>query len=164
MENLWEKLIGILEEENILYKDILALSRHKTGTIVEGKVSELEQLTKVEQRMMISIGNLEQQREAAVEGLTRHLNIPAEELNISLAVEQVGEGLGNRLNVLKLEISEILKELKKVNDLNSQLIERSLEYIDFSMNLIAGNSSEVTYSAKKGGDKGKGGSLFDYKA
>lgn len=165
MEGLWEKLIDVLEEERVLYRDILELSRHKTGTIVEGKVAELEQLTGVEQKLMLSVGGLEQQREETVKQLTRRLNISADELSISTAINQAGNGFGDRLKELKDDISEILKELKNVNDLNSQLIEKSLEYIDFSINIIAGNPSDVTYDSKKGRSVGrnKGGKFFDHK-
>ena len=46
------------EQESALYRDIFELSKHKTNTIVEGKVTELEQLTGVEQKMLLGIGNL----------------------------------------------------------------------------------------------------------
>ncbi|NLO25145.1 MAG: flagellar protein FlgN [Clostridiales bacterium] len=163
MEGLWERLIEILEQESALYRDIFELSKHKTNTIVEGKVTELEQLTGVEQKMLLGIGNLEQQREEAVNQLARHLDVPADQFNISLAIKKAGEDLQDKFAGLKDEISSILKELKEVNDLNSQLIEKSLEYIDFSINLIAGDLPDITYNAKKSGGKDKGGSFFDQK-
>jgi flagellar biosynthesis/type III secretory pathway chaperone len=163
MEGLWERLIEVLEKESSLYRDILALSRHKTNTIVEGKVGQLEQLTGVEQKMLLSIGGLERQREETVNELARFLGIPADQLNISLAVQKAGEGLKERLADLRDEITMTLKELKEVNDLNSDLIEKSLEYIDFSINLIAGCPSDVTYSDKKGRGEDKGVSFFDQK-
>ena len=137
-KSLWERLIEILEKESALYRDILDLSRHKTNTIVEGKISQLEQLTGVEQRLLLSVGGLEQQREEVVDQLARLLDIPADQLNISMAVKQAEDGLKERLAALKDEIENTLKDLKEVNDLNSELIKKSLEYIDFSINLIAG--------------------------
>ncbi len=163
MEGLWKKLIEILEKESGLYKDILELSRHKTNTIVEGKVAELEQITRVEQKMLLNIGGLEQQREDAVNQLARSLNVPADQLSIDLAIDKVGADLKERLVALKDDIAAQLKELKQVNDLNSQLIEKSLEYIDFSINLIAGSPSDVTYNTAKGKGKDKGVSFFDQK-
>ncbi len=163
MKSLWERLVEILEKESALYRDILDLSRHKTSTIVEGKVSQLEQLTGVEQRLLLNVGGLEQQREEVVDQLARLLDIPADELNISVAVEQAEDELKEKLIALKDEIENTLKDLKEVNDLNSELIKKSLEYIDFSINLIAGGPEDVTYDAKKGRDKGEGASFFDQK-
>ena len=57
MKSLWERLIEILEKESALYRDILDLSRHKTNTIVEGRVSQLEQLTGLKQRLLLSRGS-----------------------------------------------------------------------------------------------------------
>ena len=95
--------------------------------------------------------------------MARHLDVPADQFNISLAIKKAGEDLQDKFAGLKDEISSILKELKEVNDLNSQLIEKSLEYIDFSINLIAGDLPDITYNAKKSGGKDKGGSFFDQK-
>ncbi len=163
MEGLWDKLIEILEKESGLYRDILELSRHKTSTIVEGKVSELEQITRVEQKILLNVGGLEQQREEAVKQLASHMKMQADQLNLGLVVEEAQENLKDKFISLKDEIASILNELKEVNDLNSHLIEKSLEYIDFSMNLITGSPSDVTYSAKKGKGKGEGKSFFDQK-
>ncbi len=164
MEALWEKLIDILEEEGRLYRDILDLSRHKTDTIVEGKVATLEQLTGVEHKMVMNAGRLEQQREEIVNELAGNLDIQPEQLNFTLVIEKTGEELRDRFTNYRDEIALTLKELKEVNDLNSHLIEKSLEYIDFSINLISGTSSELTYNDKKD-KKGKGGgaSFFDKK-
>ena len=164
MEALWEKLIDILEQEGALYRDILELSRHKTETIVEGKVTTLEQLTGVEHKMVMNAGRLEQQREETVNQLAESLKIKPEQLNFSLVVEKTEGNIRDRFLSYRDEIAVTLKELKEVNDLNSHLIKKSLEYIDFSINLIAGSSSEVTYNDKKDGKgKDKGASFFDKK-
>jgi len=164
MEALWEKLIDILEQEGALYRDILELSRHKTETIVEGKVTTLEQLTGVEHKMVMNAGRLEQQREETVNQLAESLKIKPEQLNFSLVIKKTEGNIRDRFLSYRDEIAVTLKELKEVNDLNSHLIKKSLEYIDFSINLIAGSSSEVTYHDKKDGKgKDKGASFFDKK-
>ncbi len=160
---LWEELAKTLEEENILYRDILELSKHKTGIIVEGKVSKLEQLMKVEQGMILRAGKLEQRRIDEVNRLARYFGVSCDKFNISLAIDSTkDEDLKTKLVSLKDGISSSLKELKEVNDLNGELIEKSLEYIDFSINLIGGKDSETTYNGKK--DRDKGGNFFDQKA
>ncbi len=164
MDGLWEGLAEILEKENVLYRDILELSRHKTGIIVKGKVSELEQLMKVERDMILKAGELEQRRIDEINRLARHFNMPRDEFNITAAIERTSnDDIGKRLMVFRDEISASLRELKEVNDLNGELIEKSLEYIDFSINLVASHDADITYDGKKGKDKGKGGNFFDQK-
>ena len=161
MKSLWERLIEILEKESALYRDILDLSRHKTNTIVEGRVSQLEQLTGVEQKLLLNVGGLEQQREEVVDQLARLLGIPADGLNIGVAVEQAEDELKEKLIALKDEIENTLKDLKEVNDLNSELIKKSLEYIDFLLTLLPG-PEDVTYDAK-GQGQGQGCKLLTKK-
>lgn len=165
MKILWENLIDILEQEGRLYQDILELSRRKTDTIVEGKVKDLEQLTGIEQKMVMNAGQLERQREEIVRRLAADLEIQPERLNFSLVLDKTEGQLKQRFLDYREQIDSTLKELKQVNDLNSHLIKKSLEYIDFSINLISGSPSELTYdNSKDKNGKDRNASFFDKKA
>ncbi len=163
MEALSVRLIEILEEENRVYSDILDISRRKTRIIVDGKVDQLDRLTRTEQQMVIGIGRLEKEREGIIRQLAGHMGVERKDINIDMLRDRLRGGLKDRLSKAKDEIGKTLDELKKVNELNSQLIQKSLEYIDFSINLIAGDASRSTYSGGKGKDRKEGISFFDHK-
>lgn len=164
MEGLLTKLIEVLERENGIYKDILDISRHKTEIIVEGKVTELDRMTGIEQKMVFNVGQLEKQREELLREMAQFMDIGVEEINMDHVIDEADGHLKDRFSKIREEISATLKELKEVNDLNSQLIEKSLEYIDFFIDLITDNSSGTIYSNRRDKDKGERVSFFDQKA
>ena len=63
-------------------------------------------------------------------------------------------------------ITDTLTKLKEVNDLNGRLIEQSLDYINFSVDLITSSLEPIdgVYEAKEGDNKKEKINLFDAKA
>jgi len=159
-------VIEILKKEHDCYKDLLEFSKSKKNVIIEGKVSELDKMVKLEQGMIWNIGQLEKQREQEVSKLCSVLGIKGEQLTISELSEALQPEHKKELQKVQEELSKLLAELKTVNDLNGQLLEQSLEYIDYSINLISGAGMEsgslyedIVMNKSKGSKK----NLFDTK-
>jgi len=158
------KLVEVLEQETAIYEDILELSRKKTDTIVEGKVPELENITKQEQTLVSKVHKLESVRLSLLQELSGQLGMKPEKMALSVLVEQMQGKEAEKLKVLQNKIAGILSELKNVNELNSRLIKNSLEYIDFSINLLAAAGAEGNNYGKTGQVTGhKKRNLFDIK-
>jgi hypothetical protein len=155
---LVDELISILDKEAALYEDVLKLSKNKTNIIVEGKVSELESIVKLEQSMIFKMAKLEDVREGLVEKLSKQLGVNSNELTITQLSNMLQKEQAGKLNVCHKGLAKVLAELKDSNGLNSKLIKNSLEYIDFSVNLLAstsiagnlyGNSGQTNDSSKR---------------
>jgi flagellar biosynthesis/type III secretory pathway chaperone len=134
-------VIDILKKEQGCYKDILELSRTKNKLIIEGKVAELDKIVKLEQSMIFNIGQLERKREEEVAALARVLNLSDTQLPISELMNMLQPELRKGLEDIHAKLKETFSELKSVNDINGQLLEQSLEYIDFSINMITSSSA-----------------------
>ncbi|HHW32015.1 MAG TPA: flagellar protein FlgN [Clostridiaceae bacterium] len=131
------KLADILEQERAIYQDILKMSKEKTNVIIEGRVSDLERIVSSEQSLIVQLGKLEELRENLISEISSYLNIPPQDLKISDIIVHVDEEQAERLRICKKGIEGTLNELMNVNDLNSKLIKNSLEYIDFSINILS---------------------------
>lgn len=136
-------VIGILGSEYDYYRDMLELSKSKKRMIVEGKVSELDKIVKLEQNMIYNIGQLEKNREEAVAKLCRDLGLDSGRINISELMQVLRPEHKKHLEDMQGRLHGILSELKSVNDINGQLLQQSLEYIDYSINLMAGTGMET---------------------
>lgn len=145
MELILEDLVEILEEESKTYSQLLQIARKKKEIIVHGKVNDLEKLVKVEQACIIHVGKLENRREDAINEVCRELGVSAEDITISGLSEKVGKESSKKLEKNRQEILNTVKELKSENEINSKLIKNSLEYIDFSLNLMANLNSDGSY-------------------
>jgi len=162
---LIDKLADVLEKEVLLYSEFLEVSKRKTDIIINGKVTELEDAIKIEQSFSIRMQKLETEREQVIQEIAAKLGIKPSELTVTWIAENNSELMGiRRLKSSRKSIMAFVDEIKKVNEINSKLINNSLEYINFSVNLI----TSADNSGSKYGNDGKEGkvdrrSLFDVK-
>lgn len=164
MDNLVNELIHVLDQEARVYEDILRISKNKTNIIIEGKVSELESITKLEQSLVLQIGRLEDLREELVKKLSDALGLKAAEINVSGLIKRIGGDRGKKLGDCQGRIAGTMDELKNSNELNSKLIKNSLDYINFSINVFAsadGGSNNYGSSGQVNDPKKR--NLFDMK-
>ncbi len=168
MDKFVEEIINILKQEMKLYKDLIKLSDEKKNAIIKGKVDEIDKIIKVEQNIIFDIGRLEKVRETSVDQYCVINGLKREDINLTELGKTLGNDAKNQLEKVQVELQGILKDLKNINDQNGELIKQSLEFIDFSINLITSASSFETSlydsEADKENVKGMKKRLFDAKA
>ena len=135
--SLEERLICVLEEETAVYEEFAAISREKTKVIISGKIGELEDLNKREEFLIARVRKAEETRERIVSELARRLGVNARELTVAGLVKSRRCSQPEKLIACQDKMTRVLNELKNLNELNARLIENSLEYIAFSLNLLA---------------------------
>lgn len=164
MDNMIKKLVDILNKELSVYKDILEVSTKKTKVIINGAAKELDKITQVEQTMILQIGRLENERENLVDNIKKQLKIEEDDVSISKIIDNLKDEYKVEIENIRKELLDILNKIKERNELNSMLINDSLEYINFNLNLLANTSAETTYSDKVNKNNEKANSnLFDAK-
>lgn len=136
-----DELIDVLNNEAEIYREVLKISRNKTRIIVEGKTSELENITRKEQALISRIADFEEIRGRIVKKFSEQFEKEAYNLTISSIINMLPQDKSQKLNSILADLSKSLKEIKEVNTLNSKLIKNSLEYIDFSINLLTGTGA-----------------------
>ncbi len=158
------QLAEILNQENEIYDTLSKISNNKTNLIIEGKVNELENIVKIEQTLVIKISKLEDQREKIVGKLCAELGQKPEDVTISGLAEQLSKKEAAELKACQEKMVKNIEELKNTNELNSKLIKNSLEYIDFSINMMT-SIDTFTNSYGSSGNTGdtKKRNLFDVK-
>jgi flagellar biosynthesis/type III secretory pathway chaperone len=161
---LVEKLTDILTKENDIYETLFKISNNKTDLIVSGKVNELENIVKIEQSLVLKIAKLEDQREKIVEAMSATLGKKPESITVSELVEHLGQENSVELKACQDKMLKNIKNLKNNNELNSKLIKNSLEYIDFSINMMTSIGTVTnSYGSSGSADEAKKRSLFDVK-
>lgn len=142
MEIIINELTDILEQETEIYGDLLKISKNKTDTIIKGNVKELEEDLKREQTALLKVNRLEDSREKLICKLSENLEIHKNDLTITELVKHIQGEQADRLQKARNMILNIMDELKKVNELNSHLIKNSLDYINFSINIMSNLDNE----------------------
>lgn len=160
-----EKIIEILKKEYSYYKDLLELSNKKKIIVVEGKVSELDKIVKIEQNMIFDLGQLEKLREQEVQKLCELMKLEAK-TTVTELIKQLPENLSKELAILQKQMGSTLTELQNVNKLNGELIQQSLDYIEYTVNMVtsSGQTSSLYDDLEPSGKKLENKrSLFDTK-
>lgn len=164
MEEVVKELMDVLDQEAKLYDDILKISKNKTSIIVEGKVTELEKIVKLEQSLVLQMAKLENQRENLIDKISKHIGIKPEDITISSLIKFLGKDQSEKMKTLQNNIVKTVKDLSDTNGLNSKLIKNSLDFISFSLNMYA-NAGNEDNNYGLGGRKidGKERNFFDLK-
>ena len=140
MASLIDELITILSKENKEYQDLVILSKEKTNVIVKGDIEYLQKITEAEQSFIGRITKLEKERMENVEEIAKVLCRDAKTLTVRDIIEVLKGQLEAKEKLAKVydEIKNTISQLTALNEMNKNLIDQSLELIDFDLNLLQG--------------------------
>ncbi|MDI6604619.1 MAG: flagellar protein FlgN [Thermoanaerobacteraceae bacterium] len=130
MQNI-ESLVEILNGELLLYKDLLDIAVKKTDIIIQGKINELDEITKIEGNIILQLANLEDKRESSLRNFSKEEEITITELCKILPDES------GKMKKLQKNLKDVLNKLEQRNSLNKSLINQSLEYINSMIGFIS---------------------------
>ena len=153
MASLIEVLINTLEEENDEYVKLLQLAKEKTPVIIKGDVTALNEMTAREQKYTDRLAALESKREEVLGDIATVLNKDVKTLTVKMIIELLaGQDKAQRLlSEVHDRLKLTLNDMVVVNDINKQLIEESLEIVNFNINYINGlNQMPETANYNKG--------------
>ncbi|KNY28629.1 FlgN family protein [Pseudobacteroides cellulosolvens ATCC 35603 = DSM 2933] len=164
MDMIFNELINVLDQEFNIYSDIYKISKEKTTVIVEGKVDELEKMVQAEQKLIIKVTQIENQREIITYKISKALQMKLDEITLSALIDNAEGPVKDKLKERQQGLKKLVSKLVELNDLNSRLIKNSLDYIDFSINLCsASKSQDNNYGIDAEKSNVKVESRFDFK-
>ncbi len=140
MASLIDELIDVLNLEEKEYQDLILLSREKTPVIVKGDLEKLQKITEAEQFVVGKLNKLERRRTEVAKDIAVVLGKEEDELKVPDIIEILASQKAEqeRLKEVYDRLKATLKEMVRLNDINKGLIQESLEFIEFNMNLYKG--------------------------
>lgn len=136
-----ERMLALLEAERRLYEDLYALARRKQDILVQGQFRDLERVLAQEKESLRAVSDVEGQRYALQCRLARDLGLEPAELTVSRLAELAGPPYGARLSEAQQSLVSLIDDLSAVNLCNAELIEQSLAYLHFALDLVAGGGA-----------------------
>jgi flagellar biosynthesis/type III secretory pathway chaperone len=162
-----EQVVNSLVKLNDAHLILLETAEDKKRSILENDMDALNRIVAKENKMMKNIIELERLRTAAVDEFLKQRGFAAtQSMTISTLIRMVVKAEEKQaLSNAQSTLSDTLQKLKQLNAINQQLIKQSLEFIEYSIDLLSGSSEqEITYSNQPQHSKGYGPGLFDTKA
>lgn len=171
MASLMENLIELLEAECSTYEKLLDLSMQKTPVIIEGKVEVLTKITDDESELVSVINRIDKQREVVMKDIATVLNKDVATLKLGQIEMMLSERPEEqrRLSEVHGKLKLVISQMQRVNEHNRVLIEKSLELVEYNMNVVksmrtaptTANYTKGAYSA--GNTMGSAQNGFDTK-
>jgi len=145
---MWDKLITLLSELLELCQALLELSKQKREFLIAGKAQNLEAVTRQEEMLILQIGKLEGKREKILHDIASAYNLNTQGLTLSQIRQLATDEVADKLNEIEQLFSQITNELVPLNQLNTQLIQQSLNFVNYNINLLAQTQTGPTYASK----------------
>jgi len=133
-----ENLIEVLCQESDEYEGLLTLSQKKTQIIVSADLDELRKITDDEQEVVSRINHLEKKRMEVTADMANVLNKDVEILKLSNLVDMMASRPAEQAKLADAHdrLKRAVRELKRINEQNKELLENALEMVEFEMNLL----------------------------
>lgn len=149
---VWNDLLSVLQTENELLRSLIALGGEK-----QEKINDADAVMRIAGEEQALLQRLEEvDRERAV---LYDVVAPGQDLEDWLP--GLDERQQEQAGPLFLELAESVGALRSLNNLNQELLAQSLNYVQFSLNLLVGDESSGTYARQ--GTTSPRKSIFDRK-
>ncbi|MGL4738816.1 MAG: flagellar protein FlgN [Cellulosilyticaceae bacterium] len=131
-------LEDVLEEQRLCYEGLCTLATYKTDAVMHKDITLLAQIVEKEEAFIGRMNYLEKKRESILKDIALVTGLHYATLTVTDLVRKMGETteISQRLLVTRAAILAHIEHLKKQNELNTQLIQESLEYVNFTVNAI----------------------------
>lgn len=151
-----EELINILREELEAIHILKKLTYEKTDIIIKNEVEKLEETTKREEELINKMGIAEERRLKLMDSWGINTNF-----SLSEVIEKIPEEKEELIEI-KDKLSNFLHDIQGRNQINNELINDNLQWLEFNMNLISNIQTPTTYG-KESKNARANNSLFDRK-
>ena len=137
MASLMENLIDVLYKEANEYETLLGLSMKKTPIIVANNLEGLQKITDEEQEVVGHIQSLDKERISVTKDIANVLNMDVKTMKISdvIGVLEKRPEEQKKLKDAHKKLTDLAKQLQRVNSQNSMLIEQALELVGHEINM-----------------------------
>jgi len=136
-------LYEILENLTHLHRALCTLAMKKKDVLIRNEVDQLVAITQQEQKLIKAVAAAEEARLEAVralyaeKGMTSGDGTLADLIKLITAAEDKA-----RLTHYRNELIRIVSELREANELNQQLLEQSLSFVNRTLDLITDSPEE----------------------
>lgn len=162
MASLLESLYDNLSAQSKLVSALLETAVSKKQAIIKNDTAKLRSVTKEENELVGKSVHLGKDREKILHDIAYVLNVKKNTVTLMELINIINSPRDKeRLIGLHKELISLLNNLKDLNDLNENLIKYSLEYIDYSMNVLRGFvNPEPTYFDSSGNEINSASRMF----
>ena len=137
MAGMITNLIEILNEQTERHTELLGLSIEEKDAIVQNDIETLQKLVNLKNIVISQNNKLEKKRLSLVTDIAEVLALKGQEIDIKALADML-EGKPEQAELVEAgrKLRDVVLELKQVNDLNKELLENALGFVEYSLNAL----------------------------
>jgi hypothetical protein len=154
------KLENIMKLEREIYQDIFHIEEEKSDAIIKKAGKEIEELSLKQEKLLGKVESLEIERLKLMVAYKKQHNsrIHGREITLQDIIDSSDNKSASALKNAGVELKKILLKVKKIQDMNSQLLKDNMEFYDI---LISGLKNSSTLRSGYGRDGKEKGRVFN---
>ncbi len=140
MASLVEELIGVLKEEEKIYRSLGEQGEKKRQVIIDADIQELDKITDIEQSAGDDLLAMSNKQISLLGDIANVLGRSDDEdkMTVTKLIGYLGSqpDIQAELTSARDNLLNAASELEKINDLNSQLLAQAMELVEFDITLF----------------------------
>lgn len=138
MASLMEELINTLNEEEVLYGQLIPIEEEKTQAIIRNDLQSLQDITVREHDLVDKTSALEKKREQVATDIATVLSKDPK----TITLEQIIDVLKNqpedrkKLQEVHDRLKKTVARLQQLNEQNKDLLQEAMSMVEYNMNVI----------------------------
>lgn len=157
-----------LEQLLSLHTDLYEKSKIKTDVIKSGNIDALRSITSDERKWARTINDIQKELMSHTESFLEIFSISKETPSLRDCLTYMDEQEKESAKALQTKLVDQVKLIKRQNDLNQQLLEQSLAFVNMSLDLLTPDPETDSYNYERPNRQQSyeqlGRSLFDSNA
>ncbi len=148
MASLYEELVSNLNEQLEYYSELSAIALEKTTVIVKNDIESLSKINQVENMLVVRLEKLDKKNKEILDDILMVTGKKIDKVTVRNVAKVLSSEEGAELEKLTQELYDVATQMKETNEKNKVLVDTSLEYADFSMNVyreVFDTDVKVTY-------------------
>ena len=149
-EDLYSRLVQILEDEVGIYRHMLELVRGEKDVLIAANIEAINENNRAKEMMITRLRSLERVRVSVVDQLLIALKKPEHQGRLlDLALLFDGEK-GEKLRTIHSTLELMINRIREFNEANAKLVHSALKTFEGSMNDLRKNLADNRLYKKKG--------------
>ncbi|MCL2217903.1 MAG: flagellar protein FlgN [Defluviitaleaceae bacterium] len=160
MAGMITQLVAVMKEQIERHTELYGLSLEEKDAIVHNDIDQLQKLVNLKNMVISQNNRLEKQRVSLVGDIAEVLGLPDKDLSLSQLIElMAGKPEEEELKEVGMQLRDIVEKLKEINDLNRELLDSAIEFVEYSLNALRSTIAPEPpeYPAAKAKADGSGG-------
>ena len=166
MAGMITQLIGVMKEQVERHTELHGLSVEEKDAIVKNDIDELQKLVNLKNMVISQNNRLEKQRMSLTSDIAEVMGLPDKDLTFSQLIEiMAGKPEEAELREVGVSLKDIVEKLKEANDLNRELLESAIDFVEYSLNALRSTidpePTEIPTALAPKADGSRGASSFN---